>query len=273
VADVANTARRDGRTVTSTDTSIGRAATTELPLDARLEDYRAELRAYCRRLLGSAFDADDAVQETMVRAWRAIDGFEGRASVRSWLYRIAGNVCTDLLRGRQRRPDPVDLTAGAEPGPAPSSAVPGNGAVTTRGGGLDDPADVAVTRESVSSALAVAVQLLPPRQRAVLILREVLRWRADEVAELLGTTVASVNSALQRARATLALQDLSATDVAAQPPWRRSPGRDVRPDQSTDDAGGSHRTDWTLVVGFVDAFVTDDVDALVSLVRDDMAAA
>jgi RNA polymerase sigma-70 factor, ECF subfamily len=261
VVDVTAEDRCDGRTVTPT---------TELPLDASLESHRAELRAYCRRVLGSAFEADDAVQETMVRAWRSLDRFEGRSSLRSWLYRIAGNVCTDLLRSRQRRPDPVDLTpSGLEPQPGPGTAGTGGsgGGTVSAGGTLDDPADVAVARETVSAALAVAVQLLPPRQRCVLILREVLRWRADEVAELLGTTVASVNSALQRARATLAVQDLRGSDLATQPPWHGSPERGDAP------TGRTGRTGQALAVGCVAALETDDVDSLVSLLRDDVAAA
>src|SRR6059058_2067593 len=139
-----------------------------------LEQYRRELTGYCYRMLGSAFDADDAVQESMVRAWQAADRFEGRASVRAWVYRIATNVWIEPVAGR----DVMPLSA--------------------------DPAEQAVMRDTVRLAFVAALQLLPPRQRAVLILREVLCWSAADVAELLGTTVVSVNSALQRARATLA---------------------------------------------------------------------
>ena len=218
----------------------------------RLEDHRVELTAYCYRMLGSAFEAEDAVQETFIRAWRALDRFEGRSALRSWLYRIATNVCLDMLGARQRRARPVDLgpalSADTGLGPAlPETAwiepVP-DGRVVAAGG---DPADVAIARESIRLAFVAALQHLPPRQRAVLILREVLRWHADEVAELLETTVASVNSALQRARATLA-----ARNVAAE----RAPGR-------LDDAQRE------LLERYVDAFERYDIDSLTSLLRED----
>ncbi|MFL5796611.1 MAG: sigma-70 family RNA polymerase sigma factor [Actinomycetota bacterium] len=181
---------------------------------AQLERYRVELTAHCYRMLGSAFEAEDAVQETLLRAWRGFEGFEGRAALRSWLYRIATNVCLDMLGGRERRARPMDLNApGTADGPLGEGLpevtwlepVP-NGRVLQAGdsGPAADPAAVAEQREAIRLAFVAALQHLPPRQRAVLILREVLRWRASEVAELLDTSVASVNSALQRARATLA---------------------------------------------------------------------
>ena len=175
-----------------------------------LEQYRRELTGYCYRMLGSGFEADDAVQETILRAWRAADGFEGRSSVRSWLYRIATNICLDMLRGRQRRALPIDLGPASPPVEAllgdwhpddiwispisDSKVVPEHG----------DPADIAVARDTIRLAFITALQHLPARQRATLILCEVLRMPAAEAATTLGTSVAAVNSALQRARATLA---------------------------------------------------------------------
>jgi RNA polymerase sigma-70 factor (ECF subfamily) len=218
---------------------------------ADLERFRVELTAYCYRMLGSAFEAEDGVQETFIRAWRAIDRFEGRSSLRSWLYRIATNVCLDMLGASQRRARPVDLNpAGTADGPLdpglPESAwvepVPDARVLPTAG----DPADVAIARESVRLAFVAALQNLPPRQRAVLILREVLHWKAEEVAELLGTTVASVNSALQRARATLGSRDLG--------------GADAKPLDDEQQA---------LLDRYVRAFESYDMSALTAVLRDD----
>jgi RNA polymerase sigma-70 factor (ECF subfamily) len=168
-------------------------------------------------MLGSSADAEDAVQETFLRAWRSYDQFEGRSSLRSWLYRIASNVCFDALGSRQRRARPMDLTGpGAVDGPLatlPESTwiepVPDSRVLPAE----VDPAEQAVARESLRLAFIAALQHLPPRQRAVLILREVLRWEASEVAELLDTTVASVNSALQRARASLDAKDVDRSEA------------------------------------------------------------
>ena len=212
----------------------------------RLAVHRPALLGYCYRMLGSAADADDAVQETMVRAWRGIDRFEGRAPLEAWLYRIATNVCLNLLRGRGRRALPMDLGPAS---PASASLGPQRPAETwvdpipdaALDVGTTDPADVAASRESVRLAFVAALQLLPPRQRAVLILRDVLRWRADEVATLLETSVVSVKSALQRARATLAAHRVAPTD----PP------------------------DPELLERYLDAFGRYDIDALVRLLRDD----
>ncbi|GHG19187.1 DNA-directed RNA polymerase sigma-70 factor [Streptomyces zaomyceticus] len=190
------------------------AATTE-----ELDKYRRELTGYCYRMLGSSFEAEDAVQDTMVRAWKAIDSFEGRSSLRSWLYRIATNVCLDALNAGNRRARPMDLTSATPVARAQLVKQPEitwlepipDGRVLPS---VADPAETAVSRETVRLAFVAALQHLPPKQRAVLILREVLAWKASEVAELLDTSVASVNSALQRARATLAEQAPAASDTA-----------------------------------------------------------
>src|SRR5579883_1381329 len=195
----------------------GRAAVAA-PADteALFERLRPQLTAFCYRMLGSAFEAEDAVQETMVRAWRSLDRFEGRSALQTWLFRIASNVCLDMLKGPQRRARPIDLgPAGAADTPLgemlPEATwllpIPDSRVLPADG----DPAELAVTRESVRLAFVAALHYLPPRQRAVLILREVLDWKASEVAELLDTTVASVNSALQRARATLAARQARAS--------------------------------------------------------------
>ncbi|WP_219418854.1 sigma-70 family RNA polymerase sigma factor [Pseudonocardia nigra] len=227
-------------------------ATTVAAPPSTWEQYRVELTAYCYRMLGSAADAEDAVQDTMVRAWRAFDQFEGRSSVRSWLYRIATNVCLTMLDGRQRRARPMDFgPAGTAEGPLgpplPEATwltpIPDARVLPA----VADPADLAVSRESVRLAFVAALQHLPARQRAVLILREVLQWKASEVAELLDTSVASVNSALQRARATLAEHQLEPTE----------------PVDAIDD---EHRE---LVARYAEAFERYDVAALVALLHED----
>jgi RNA polymerase sigma-70 factor, ECF subfamily len=220
-------------------------------LEKGFEQHRSELIAYCYRMLGSPFEAEDAVQETFLRAFRGFDRFEGRAALRSWLYRIATNVSLDMLSGRERRARPMDLGPAREPvaenlntpdvpwlEPIPDSRV-----VPTNG----DPAEVAATRESVRLAFVAALQHLPPRQRAVLILCEVLRWRAAEVAELLETSVASVNSALQRARATLGASGVTEADT--------SPSID--------------KADAELLARYVEAFERYDMEALTSLIHED----
>jgi RNA polymerase sigma-70 factor, ECF subfamily len=222
--------------------------TTEL----ELEQYRAELTAYCYRMLASPFEAEDAVQETMLRAWRSMDRFEGRASLRSWLYRIATNVCLDMLAGRERRARPMDLGPAQEPIESNLNALPETTWIQPMPDSLTaspdaDPADVAVSRETIRLAFVAALQHLPPRQRAVLILCEVLRWKASEVAELLETSVASVNSALQRARATLEANEVSASEASS----------------SVDEA------DEELLARYVAAFEAYDMDALTSLIKED----
>ena len=167
------------------------------------EAYRGELTGYAYRMLGAAFEAEDAVQETLVRAWRA-DYDPARASVRTWLYAIATNVCLDMLRSAQRRARAMDLGPAATPGPDLGAPLPPSAWVQPLPDALvGDPAEVAAQRETIRLAFVAALQQLPPRQRAVLILREVLAFSAAEVADLLDTTVASANSALQRARATI----------------------------------------------------------------------
>src|SRR3954462_8353558 len=202
-------------------------------------------------MLGSAFEAEDAVQETMVRAWRSIDRFEGRSSLRSWLYRIATNVCLDMLQGPQRRARPMDLGPSSSADTLLSPGLPDSAWVQPVPDALvlpeGDPAEVAASRETIRLAFVAALQHLPPRQRAVLILREVLRWQADEVAELLDTTVVSVNSALQRARTTLAERDLTAGTAAAP----------------------IHASQQDLLARYVDAFERFDIDSLVSLLHRD----
>ena len=173
-----------------------------------LEQHRRELTGYCYRMLGSAFDAEDAVQETMVRAWRSLDGFEGRSALKSWLYRIATNVCFDSLAGRERRARPMDLGPAQEPLFENLAELPEVTWITP----LPTPDELAEQRETLRLAFVAALQHLPPRQRAALILCEVLKWQATEAAELLETSVASVNSALQRARATLAKTEIGERD-------------------------------------------------------------
>jgi RNA polymerase sigma-70 factor (ECF subfamily) len=224
---------------------------TASPAFAELEQHRRELTAYCYRMLGSPFEAEDAVQDTLIRAWRSIDRFEGRSALRSWLYRIATNVCLDMLGGRERRARPMDLGPSVEPiesnlntlpevtwiEPIPDTSIAPDG----------DPANVAESRETIRLAFVAALQHLPPRQRAVLILCEVLRWKAAEVAELLDTSVASVNSALQRARATL-----DQTDVVS--------AGSTKP---LSDA------DRDLLARYVEAFQAYDMEKLTALIHQD----
>jgi RNA polymerase sigma-70 factor (ECF subfamily) len=220
-----------------------------------LETHRPELTRHCSRMLGSTSEAQDAVQETIVRAWRAYDRFEGRATLRTWLYRIATNVCVDMLASRKRRPLPMDLGQESRDDAAAAAPLPehlwrqpfrdGRAARPT-----DDPAELTASRETLRVAFIAALRHLPPRQRAVLILREVLRWRAIEVAELLGTTAAAVNSALQRARATLSASNLTPAD-------RLHP---------------KDKTQQALLTRYMDAFERFDIELLVSLLHEDATA-
>jgi RNA polymerase sigma-70 factor, ECF subfamily len=219
--------------------------------EMQLEQYRRELTAYCYRMLGST-EAEDAVQETFIRAWRNFESFEGRAPLRSWLYRIATNVCFDMLEGRKRRARPMDLGPSREPVAENLNTLPEATWIEPVPDQLvlpeeADPGEVAVARETIKLAFVAALQHLPARQRAVLILCEVLRWQATEVAELLETSVASVNSALQRARATLATAEVGESD-----PFEPL-------DQEQRD----------LLARYVDAFQRYDMDALTSLIHED----
>ncbi len=221
-------------------------------LEQALESHRRELTGFCYRMLGAGAEAEDAVQETMVRAWRAIDSFEGRSSLRSWMYRIANNVCIDMVRSPQRRARPMEMgpsTASADvvlgdqcPEHAFVQPIADDRVIRVDG----DPAEVAAARESIRLAFVAALQHLPARQRSVLILCEVLRWQATEVAELLETSVASVNSALQRARATLAGLQGDSLDTTVDP---------------------EHQA---LLSRYVDAFERYDIPALVGLLREDV---
>jgi RNA polymerase sigma-70 factor (ECF subfamily) len=178
-------------------------ATAQTATAGELEQYRHDLTGYCYRMLGSAFEAEDAVQETMLRAWRSLDRFEGRSALKSWLYKIATNVCFDQLSGRERRARPMDLGPAQEPLFENLAELPEVTWITP----LPTPDELAEQRETLRLAFVAALQHLPPKQRAALILCEVLKWQATEAAELLDTSVASINSALQRARATLATAD------------------------------------------------------------------
>ncbi|MEV4804140.1 sigma-70 family RNA polymerase sigma factor [Nonomuraea sp. NPDC049421] len=172
------------------------------------DPMRRELLAHCYRMMGSVHDAEDLVQETYLRAWKAYEGFEGRSSLRTWLYRIATTTCLTALDSRSRRPLPTGLGAPSQEAAAPLVRddevpwlEPAPDALT--GAGADDPAAIVTSRESIRLALIAALQHLPPRQRAVLVLRDVLKWKAAEVAEAVGVSTAAVNSLLQRARAQL----------------------------------------------------------------------
>jgi len=217
-----------------------------------LEQYRRELTGYCYRMLGSSYEAEDAVQETMLRALRASDAFEGRSAVRSWLYRIATNVSLDMLRSRNRRAWPIGL------GPASAPEVSNLGPMLAESTWVTpvadarvlpedaDPAEIAVARETIRLAFVTALQHLPARQRAVLVLRQVLRFEAAEVAKLLGTTVAAVNSALQRARATLAA---------------------LPSEERPSDVNSASQAD--LLARYVDAFERYDIEAFIGLLHSD----
>jgi RNA polymerase sigma-70 factor, ECF subfamily len=228
-------------------------ALTSPRLEDQLEHHRGELTGYCRRVLGSRFEAEDAVQETLLRAWRSLDRFEGRGALRSWLYKIATNVSTDMLNHRSRRAVPVDLSPGGSAAAFDLHALmeSRHGSVATSMAGRDDdPAHAALAREAVRFAFLVAMQRLPGRQRAILVLRDVLRWTAPEVAELLDTSIASVNSALQRARASL--------DAGG--------GPGVAAEAALDSE------ERRLLSSYLEAFEAQDIESLVALLKHDAGA-
>lgn len=218
----------------------------ERDLEHDLHRHRAPLTGYCYRMLGSIHDAEDAVQDTLIRAWRALPRMSDPTGLKPWLYRIATNVCTDMAKSRTRRALPLDL---GPPGTASSpmsidmshawiEPAPDHLTLATA-----DPADVTLSRETVRLAFVAALQLLTPRQRAVLILRDVLRWPAVDVARLLDTSVTAVNSILRRARATIA-------------------GNGLQP-------GPGEPPSSELLSAYIDAFTRQDVDALVRILHDD----
>jgi len=215
-------------------------ATAQSATAEQLEQHRSELTGYCYRMLGSAFEAEDAVQETMLRAWRSLDRFEGRSALKSWLYKIATNVCYDALAGRERRARPMDLGPAEEPLFENLAELPEVTWITP----LPTPEELAEQRETLRLAFVAALQHLPPKQRAALVLCEALKWQASEAAELLETSVASVNSALQRARATLATADTAA------------------PAQLDDETRA-------LLERYVAAFEAYDIDRLTDLLHED----
>ncbi|MCW2527334.1 MAG: polymerase, sigma-24 subunit, subfamily [Pseudonocardiales bacterium] len=215
-----------------------------------LEEHRVALTGYAYRMLGSAADADDAVQEAMIRAWRSRERFAGRSSLRTWMYRITTNVCIDMLNGRRARAFPIDLAPSSPSLEAMGSPAPRESWIepvldSRVLPGSDDPAEMTVARETIRLAFVAALQHLPPKQRAVLILRDVLRWKASEVAELLDASEVSVNSALQRARAKLSEQDLAA-------------------------AGPDLNDELQALLGrYVEYFERYDIESLVSLLHED----
>ncbi|WP_073494820.1 sigma-70 family RNA polymerase sigma factor [Actinacidiphila paucisporea] len=213
--------------------------------------YRGELQAYCYRMLGSAHDAEDLVQDTLLRAWRAYGGFEGRSSLRTWLYRIATNVCLRALESRSRRPMPSGLGAPADDPDAPVLAaapeVPWLEPFPDAPGDADDPGAIVASRAGMRLALIAALQYLPPRQRAALILRDVLDWPGPQAADLLGVSLAALNSLLQRARTQLR-QAAPAEDDLVEP---------TDPDR------------LALLDRYATAFQNADIAALTRLLTDD----
>lgn len=211
-----------------------------------LEELRAELTGYCYRMMGSIFEAEDAVQDTMIRAWKHQEQMRQQASLKAWVYRIATNVCLDRLRSAKRRALPMDLSEPAAVVAEPKETLPRNSWIWPAPGSVDDPAQILISRETLRLSFIALLQLLPPRQRAVLILQEVFRWSAAETAGALEMTVAAVNSAMQRARATMAKAQLRSETV--------------QPDDDEVDEG--------LIARYVEAFEQYNIDALLALFQE-----
>lgn len=216
----------------------------EKPIELELvEELRTELTSYCYRMLGSIFDADDAVQDTLIRAWQGWDQFRQESSPRSWIYRIATNVCLDKLRYAKRRALPMDLSGPTVPIMEPRTVLPHTSWIWPVPDTACDPVDLLVRKDTLRLSFIALLQTLPPRQRAVLILYDVFQWSAKETAEAMGMTSAAVNSALQRARATMTRANLQSDEL-----------RDM-------DA----ETDHQLLSRYVEAFEQYDIDALMAL--------
>ncbi|QUL54885.1 sigma-70 family RNA polymerase sigma factor [Paenibacillus tritici] len=212
----------------------------------RLEEWRSELTGYCYRMMGSIFEAEDAVQDTMVRAWQSWDRVRQDSSRKAWVYRIATNTCLDRLRGAKRRALPMDLSEPAATITEPKDNLSRDSWIWPAPGHVDDPGHILISRETLRLSFIALLQLLPPRQRAVLILQEVFRWSAGETAIALEMTVAAVNSALQRARATMARADLRSEEL------------------QHEDA----EVDEGLITRYVEAFEQYNIDALLALFQE-----
>jgi len=213
---------------------------------AAAEAMRPELVGYCYRMIGAYAEAEDAVQDTMIRVWQGIDRLHHRSALRSWVYRIATNVCLDKLRSAKRRALPMDLSGAAAAVEEPKDNLPLTAWIGPIPDASGDPAALAMNKESIRLSFIAVLQLLPPRQRAVLILNDVFRWSAGQTAEAMDMTVGAVNSALQRARATMKQARLRSEAL-----------RDVDAD-----------VDGRLLDGYVEAFEQYDLDRLLSLFRE-----
>ncbi|KGE17295.1 sigma-70 family RNA polymerase sigma factor [Paenibacillus wynnii] len=208
-----------------------------------IEELRSELIGYCYRMMGSIFEAEDAVQDTMLRVWQNWDQIRQHSSRKAWMYRIATNVCLDRLRNAKRRALPMDLSEPAAIIMEPRDSMARNSWVWPAPDTAYDPVNIVISRETIRLSFIAIMQLLPPRQRAVLILLDVFRWSANEVADAMGMTAAAVNSALQRARATIAQSNLRSDDLQ----------------------GGDVQADQQLLARYMEAFEQYDIEALLAL--------